>query len=123
MASLKTSPEANSDRQKDTMTEKATYRGSSYCSAQNLCMNTSLVVKGVLAHCQYLIISKQIQFLTENFLIQVIASIFRKLSVYVCNSSRNPNSSQNETPCTVPANSWEKSPLPPDFLKLNLQAW
>ena len=34
MASLITSPEANSDRQKDTMTEKATYTGLSYHSAQ-----------------------------------------------------------------------------------------
>ena len=34
MASLQTSTEANSDRQKDTMTEKATYRGPSYRSAQ-----------------------------------------------------------------------------------------
>ena len=33
MASLKTSLEANSDRQNDRMTEKATYRGSSYRSA------------------------------------------------------------------------------------------
>ena len=34
MASLETSPKANSDRQKDAMTEKATYRGLSYRSAQ-----------------------------------------------------------------------------------------
>ena len=34
MATLETSPEAYSDRKKDAMTEKATYRGSSYRSAQ-----------------------------------------------------------------------------------------
>ena len=34
MATLETSPEANCDRQADRQNDKATYRGSSYRSAQ-----------------------------------------------------------------------------------------